>query len=396
MDDWIVCQLGARENFAVARALHRRGKLKGLITDTWVRPSSLISLAFPRRLRERWHSELDDERVWAPTLSSSMGHMCDRLRRRKGWRCMIARNLWFQKVAACRLKSFTGEQITVFSYSYAAGEIFREAKRRGWRTVLGQIDPGPVEARMVAKLYERAGQSHAHERIPDEYWARWRQEVDMADKIVVNSDWSRMALIEEGVPEDKLVTIPLAYEKETARTSREYPTHFSVERPLKMLFLGQVTLRKGIGVILEAIRLLPDLPIRLDIVGPLQVKVPKEATQDPRVTFHGPVARGETRPFYEDADIFLFPTLSDGFGLTQLEALAAGVPVIASRCCGDVVRDGVDGHILDSLEPRELAGVICELAADPVRVTRLQSSCTVDVRRFGLDVIGGQLEELFS
>ena len=82
--------------------------------------------------------------------------------------------------------------------------------------------------------------------------------------------------------------------------------------------------------------------------------------------------------------------------MTQLEALAAGLPVIASTFCGDVVREGVDGHTLASLEPRQLAGLLRELAADTGRVARLQRGAAVEARRFGLDAIGRQLEDLFQ
>jgi glycosyltransferase involved in cell wall biosynthesis len=200
----------------------------------------------------------------------------------------------------------------------------------------------------------------------------------------------------EGVSCEKIVVIPLAHEGMTDPSARDLPTSFTPLRPLRLLFLGQVSLRKGIGVIFEALRLLPDVAISLDIVGPLQVDVPEAITNDPRIIFHGPVARSETLAFYESADIFLFPTHSDGFGLTQLEALAAGLPVIASKFCGDVVREGVDGHTLASLDPRELAGRLRELAADKGRVAHLQRGAMVDAQRFGLDAIGRQPEELFE
>lgn len=366
-----------------------------MVTDAWAAPHSAVPDLLPRRLRERWHPELHGAPIRAPSFTSTVRSLKDRLTGRTGWDQVMARNAWFQRTAARELRAIHGGAHTVFSYSYAAGDVFAEAKRREWRTVLGQIDPGPVEARLVADLYEQAGQSHAHQPIPEEYWALWRREIELADRIVVNSAWSRESLMAEGVPQDKIAIIPLAHEGTSVAPHRHLPAAFTPERPLRLLFLGQVTLRKGIGAIFEALRLLPEIHLSLDIVGPLQVEVPEAVSSDPRVTIHGPVARSETLAFYESADIFLFPTLSDGFGLTQLEALAAGLPVIASKFCGDVVREGVDGHTLASLEPRELAGLLRDLAADPVRVARLQSGAVVDAQRFGLDAIGRQLEDLF-
>lgn len=390
---WIICQIGARENYAIARALKRRGLLAGLVTDAWAPPKTVLSAVVSQRLKERWHEDLADHCVIAPTLLAAVRFARERLVGCVGWEQIRQRNAWFQKTAARHIETFGDGVGAVFSYSYAAGDIFATAKKRGFQTILGQIDPGPVEARLVAELYKEAGQSHVHEPIPPGYWDLWRREVELADKIVVNSNWSREALVSEGVPTEKIVIIPLAFEAQERASRLPLPSAFTLERPLRLLFLGQVTLRKGIGVLFEALRLLPELPVSLDVVGPIQVEIPEVIVNDPRVFFHGPVPRSETRGFYERVDLFLFPTFSDGFGLTQLEALAAGVPVIASRFCGDVVRDGVNGHILPTMDPHDLASIIRELASDPARLSQLQEGASAE-DRFGLDTIGRQLEEL--
>jgi glycosyltransferase involved in cell wall biosynthesis len=366
------------------------------MTDAWCAPYFIGGKWLPNSFRGRWHPHLKDARVVADSGYSIFKRIADLWGRESQWASIIDRNLHFQKWAAAKLSKRPSSEENVFAYSYAAAAIFEEAKRSGRRTVLGQIDPGPVEARLVADLYGRAGQGHVHEPIPDRYWRLWRREIELADKIVVNSAWSHRALVAEGVAPEKIAVIPLAYEGRSEVSRRRLPASFTPERPLRLLFLGQVTLRKGIGVIFEALRLLPDAPLRLDIVGPLQVEVPEGVANDARVTFHGIVARSETHAFYGHADLFLFPTHSDGFGLTQLEALAAGLPVIASKFCGDVVRDGVDGHILASLEPQTLAVLLRELLADPGRVARLQRGAMVDGKRFGLDAIGQQLQDLFA
>ena len=83
----------------------------------------------------------------------------------------------------------------------------------GWKTLLVQIDPGPEEERIVAKETARepelAGEWHP---APLEYWAFWREECKLADRIVVNSEWSREGLIRGGVRAEKISIIPLAYE----------------------------------------------------------------------------------------------------------------------------------------------------------------------------------------
>jgi glycosyltransferase involved in cell wall biosynthesis len=261
--------------------------------------------------------------------------------------------------------------------------------------VLGQIDPGPKEARLVQELYAAAGQKAAHEPIPDEYWRLWRDETALADVIIVNSAWSRDALIEEDVPADKIRIVPLAYEGERRAPSSQppHPVRFDRERPLRALFLGQVSLRKGVGPLLDAMRLLGDAPITLDIVGPVQVALPEWVRDDRRVRVHGPVARGKVRDYFERADLFLFPTLSDGFGLTQLEALAFGVPVIASRYCGDVVRHDEHGLVLDIVDAAAVAAALREIVADPPRLARWRKAARL-TPSFSLDALGDLLIEI--
>lgn len=393
--NWIVCQIGARENYAVARALEREKRLAGLVTDAWIDPNILGQRFLPRRLKERWHEDLVNTSISALNPSTISRQLIDRTIGRTGWRQILARNAWFQKEAAKRLSAFAGDQRIVFSYSYAAGEIFSEAKRRGWRTVLGQIDPGPVEARLVSKLYEQAGQLQVHEEIPEQYWEIWKRELELADKIVVNSEWSKEAMISEGVAPRKIAVIPLAYERISERIQRVLPTVFTARRPLQLLFLGQVSLRKGIHLIFEALRLLENAHVKLEIVGPIQVDVPDDIRCNPKVEFHGAVPRSQTDIFYRRADLFLFPTFSDGFGLTQLEAFAESLPIVTSRFCGDVVKDGVNGRILQTNDAGELANVIRALANDPGQLSRLQKEAYVD-DRFRIDTIGKQFIELFD
>lgn len=386
---WITCQIGAREDFAVARALDRQGALGLVITDAWVSPGHPLRDRLGR-IGERSHPDLASK-VWAPTTRAVLREVSDRRAGRSGWQQILHRNAWFQRMAVQRLSRVKNQDVTVFAYSYAGAEIFAYAKTRGWRCVLGQIDPGPVEARMVDALYDVAGQPH--EPIPAPYWDHWRRETGLADVIVVNSDWSRQGLIDEGVAPGKIAVLPLATETPLTPAPWTAPVRFDADRPLRLLFLGQVTLRKGIDIALEAMRLLPGLPVQLDVVGPLQIDVPDWAQADGRIRFHGGVPRSAVADAYARADLFLFPTRSDGFGLTQLEAQAAGVPVIASTHCGQVVEHGVNGLILDPLQAKTLAGMLRELVADPAQVAKLRRGTGVDPR-FGLDELGEALVAL--
>src|ERR1043165_9925637 len=231
---WICCQLGAREHYAIPRALQARGLLGSLVTDAWVTPSSFLAKISAGRLADRFHNDLTDAHVVAFNSSVILFEMFARVRRRDEWKTIIERNQWFQRKVIAALNSqfaTINYRPILLSYSYAALEPFRYAKSRGWKTVLVQIDPGPEEERIVAEEVARVPELAGDwQPAPSEYWASWRKECEIADRIVTNSEWSREGLMRSGVASEKLTLIPLAYaaseitdQKSAIRKPRSYP-----------------------------------------------------------------------------------------------------------------------------------------------------------------------------
>jgi glycosyltransferase involved in cell wall biosynthesis len=401
---WFCCQLGAREHYAIPRALFRLNLLDRLVTDAWVPPSCFLAKIWGRRLADRFHGDLREARVIAFNSSLILFEMLARARALNEWKTIIARNRWFQRKVAFFLRSqlsTLNHKPLLLSYSYAALEPFRFAKLRGWKTVLVQIDPGPEEERIVAEESARVpALASEWQAAPVEYWACWRQECDLADRIIVNSEWSREGLIRSGVPSEKLSVIPLAYgasevgdQKSEIRQVRSYPARFTQDRPMSVLFLGQVNLRKGVARLLQAARTLRDEPVEFWIVGPVQIANAETAADNARVKWFGPVTWKETAEKYRAADVFILPTLSDGFAITQLEAQAYGLPVISSKCCGGVVENGRNGIILEEPSAECIAAAIRDCVADPNRLQNLAARSRV-ANKFTIDALAQRLREL--
>jgi len=110
------------------------------------------------------------------------------------------------------------------------------------------------------------------------------------------------------------------------------------------------------------------------------------------MTFHGLVSRDRTDEFYRSSDLFVLPTLSDGFALTQLEAMAHGLPVIATPNCGEVVSDGVDGLIVPASDANALAEAFQLLIQDPGRLGTMSVAAKIKVAEFSLAGLGKHLE----
>lgn len=295
------------------------------------------------------------------------------------------------RAAMARRAGQDWERTVFFGYDTGFLEAAAWVRGRGAKTVVCQMDPARTEVEMVREEEERwPGWAKRPVDVPGGYFS-WRQaEWASADVVMVNSRWSRDALVSQGVDADRIVIVPLAYE---AADPPPKPVR-DPDEELRVLFLGQVNLRKGVPYLLEAARLLRDCPVRFDIVGPVAIADEHVVRAPANVTFHGAVDRARTAEFYSRADVFTIPTVSDGFALTQLEAMARSLPVVATPNCGDVVTDGVDGFLVPARDPAALADAFRTLVEDPERLDAMGEAARATVMRFGLDTLGDNLRAL--
>jgi glycosyltransferase involved in cell wall biosynthesis len=259
--------------------------------------------------------------------------------------------------------------------------------------VLGQIDPGPEE---ICWVQERCGGQSALDSPPSAYWDSWREEIELSDVVIANSEWSRKLLIQGGVPKNKIQVVPLAYERPELQKNfvpRRYPPAFSKSRKLKVLFLGQVIPRKGAQEWFEALPLLGEAPIEFHIAGPIGMAIPNEVKNNANVHFYGPVAQDQARQLYRESDVFLLPTHSDGFAITQLEAAAHGLPIIASRFCASVVEHEKNGLLLDEVTPSGIAQAIRACVENPASLCRWAAH-ELDWTNYSIETLGARLAEL--
>jgi glycosyltransferase involved in cell wall biosynthesis len=315
-------------------------------------------------LRERYSADLASAPVAAFTASLLAHEGAWRLQGLNDWRLAIARNRWFQARAARALDAAVanGDATTVvFAHSYAALEIFRRARTRGWTTVLGQIDPGEAHLQTLREVADRWPEFGP--RLPEppaDYFRDWREECRLADRIVVNSEWSRDLLARAGIERSKIHVVALPYQTEggAAAFERRYPDAFTEARPLRVLFIGSVAAFKGVPSLLESLERLGEAPVEIRMVGPMAATIPARFRNDRRVRWVGAVSRSEVMDYCRSSDVLVFASHSDGFGMAQVEAQAWRLPIIASRSCGRVVQDGVNGLLLDEVSADAIAGAL--------------------------------------
>jgi glycosyltransferase involved in cell wall biosynthesis len=128
--------------------------------------------------------------------------------------------------------------------------------------------------------------------------------------------------------------------------------------PIRVLFVGALSAQKGLLDLAEAVRSLPPERFVLRLVGP---RVPETAALLRRmpkaVQVLGKRPETELPDHYSWADVFVFPSVQDGFAVVLAQASAAGLPIIASTNCGasEFVEEGRTGWIVSVRSPHLIA-----------------------------------------
>jgi glycosyltransferase involved in cell wall biosynthesis len=152
---------------------------------------------------------------------------------------------------------------------------------------------------------------------------------------------------------------------------------FTAAAPLRLLAVGRLVVHKGHEVLIDACRRFSgDLPWRLTLVGngPMEHRLAALAEKPDlygRIILRSKCSDDELGVEYRGADLFVHPSLetadgAEGFGIVLLEAMAHGVPVVASRCGGipEVLDNGRCGALVEAGSPEALARMIVALAKD--------------------------------
>jgi len=206
---------------------------------------------------------------------------------------------------------------------------------------------------------------------------------------------------------EKIVVLPNGiHPEEFARDSRD-DIRSDIRKRLKikedtrvLLFVGNEFGRKGLRCTIEALARLRARNICLLIAGrgdhaPYSRLARTLAIED-RVKFLGPVTPPEH--IYAAADVFVFPTLYEPFGMVVIEAMAAGLPVVTSKSCGSVegMRDGEDGIFLNHPESvEELHGALVKILDDEGLAKSLASKGIETARKFSWEAIIPQVLQVY-
>lgn len=253
---------------------------------------------------------------------------------------------WYDKYVARRVYSNQSVLNRVLhGWASHCKETLQVAKTCGYKTFLESACPHPVfKTKLLLAEAERMG-------VPYKECPRWidtvNAECELADRIVVPSTYSYQSFVELGYPRSKLVKVPLGVNVAEITPPKDRGVKTEGRRPFTVLMVGTDALRKGAYYLLRAWQKLrlkdAELVIRCGVT-----KNAQPLLSQPGVRHIAGVSRTELIRLYQEATIFCFPSIDDGFGLVVLEAMAAGLPVIISENVGakDLINDGVEGFVI--------------------------------------------------
>ena len=394
-----VVQDGARNHYATPIALHRAAILECMFTDFFIKSGSVAdrvsalfkSMRFAMRANDRRCKELDMVTVvqsyWLTT------------RQRIQRLFHEPPDVYYQRVAELTEHYImnhgfgNANALMGFVLNISHG-LCAAAQRQGLVTVADQmIAPTPVlrrEADIQAKRWpdwEQTKRSESFDRLRQYEQLTWNQ----LDHITCSSDYVRSGLLKEGVPGGKTSVIHYPIDE----ASLVLHDRRGRVGPVVVGFIGAVGLRKGAPYFFEVAKRFNPKEVRFVMVGPVQLNKWAIEKFAGHVEVMGGVPRSEVAGWLRQFDIMLFPSTCEGSAYALMEAMASGLPVVASPNSGSVARHGREGFIAAYDDIDALTGYLRELVEDPKRRLEMGRAARQRCEQFNLDYYSRELSALF-
>jgi glycosyltransferase involved in cell wall biosynthesis len=218
----------------------------------------------------------------------------------------------------------------------------RAAHKRGAKTIVERGGSHVLQSiELLQDEFRRWGwhESVTRRRVSD----KSLREFDESDYVMVPSQYNLDSFTARGFPRERLLLLPLGVDIRRF-SPRQNGGDINVFRAI---FVGQVSLRKGIQYVLEAWRKAALPNAELIVAGEIKADaagVIERYRADPTIRWQGHVS--DPAALYQSAHIFTFPSIEEGSALVTYEAMACGLPSIITHNAGSLVRDGEDGFIV--------------------------------------------------
>lgn len=356
----VISVMGRFHAFDLARELDRRGRLATLFTSY---PSALLPRFGVDQAMGRTLPWLELSARALRKVAPSRG------RRYAPW---FARR--YDRWVASQLKE---GPTTFIGWSGQCRASLERARELGMTTIVERGSAHiEVQRDLLAAEFERAGLRPVlpHPAVVEAELA----EYESADFIQVPSNFARRSFLERGIDPEKILVNAYGVELGAFTPPEREPAGF------RILFCGRASVQKGIGHLLAGFAALDAPDAELWIQGAVEPDAEhyRSRCDDARVKWLGHRPQHELPSVYREAHAFCLPSIQDGFALVVPQAMASGLPVVVTSSNGaaDMVREGVDGHIIPPGDAGAIAQALKGLYTDRERRRTMAAAAVERVR----------------
>ena len=380
---------GAQHSYETALGFQRSGHLAWYATEIFYDPRRLpyrLIDVLPRSLREkavrefkrRYNPDLDPALVrtfgiweWIERASMRVG-----LRRAEHYANEWGNRRFGTRVGAMAVRDRVD---CIWGCDTSSLNAFRIGRDHGLRRVLEQTIGHPrAWNRILTEEREHTPADFDPYPLPypESDLARVDEEIELADHVACGSPFVKSTMVEWDVSSEKLTVVPYGVRAEDFTPAASRSTD-----GLQLLFVGHFGMRKGAWYLLKALARLKHLSgLVLTIVGKQTVGATYLAPVAEMLRHRSHIPRNLMPAVYRDADVLVLPSLFEGSAGATFEALASGLPIVATPNAGSVVRDGVEGFIVPMRDVDALADRIERLYGD----APLRAAMAIEARRRAL------------
>ena len=267
----------------------------------------------------------------------------------------------------------------VHAYEDGALHTFRSAKSLGTlRSYELPIAHWRTSRRLLAEEAERHPDwepTLETTREPEEKLHRKDEELHLADLITCPSQF-----VLDSIPTEirsKKTCLLSPFGSPPADIESSLPAHESPYHPLKVLFVGSMSQRKGLADLFAAFRLLDKKNFQLTVLGAPSLSLSFYRSQFPHFTHLPPLPRQQVLATMRKHDVFALPSIVEGRALVQQEALSCGLPILVTPNAGgsDLVEKGNTGFIVPIRSPEAIAEKLTWFLKNRERLNSIRTHC---------------------